>query len=264
MKIGLTKAQKARRRKFIGGSDARIIASGDQEAILRLWKEKRGEAEPEDLSDVLPVMMGSFTEPFNIHWFEKQTGKKVSRQGEQMVCPNYAFMGCTLDGFIEEELALLECKHCSGFEEMAVISARYAPQIQHALFVLDRQVAYLSVFFGSHRWGMAKFDADPFYQAALVEQEEKFWIAVKTGETPPGIILPPPPMPLEDMRTVDMTGSNEWADLAGTWLENRPAAKRFDEAASGLKALVSSDVREASGHGVKITRTKRGLSIKEG
>ena len=38
------------RRTFVGGSDARIIMGNDEEALLRLWREKRGEAEPEDLS----------------------------------------------------------------------------------------------------------------------------------------------------------------------------------------------------------------------
>jgi predicted phage-related endonuclease len=35
---------------IIGGSDARIIMGDDEAALLRLWREKRGEAEPEDLS----------------------------------------------------------------------------------------------------------------------------------------------------------------------------------------------------------------------
>ena len=38
------------RRSFIGGSDARIIMGDDEAALLCLWREKRGEAEPEDLS----------------------------------------------------------------------------------------------------------------------------------------------------------------------------------------------------------------------
>ena len=41
------------RRHFIGGSDARIIMGDDEAALLRLWREKRGEVEPEDLSDNL-------------------------------------------------------------------------------------------------------------------------------------------------------------------------------------------------------------------
>ena len=37
-------------RSFIGGSDARIIMGDDEAALIRLWREKRSEIEPEDLS----------------------------------------------------------------------------------------------------------------------------------------------------------------------------------------------------------------------
>ncbi len=40
----------ADRRYFIGGSDARVIMGNDEAALIRLWREKRGEVEPEDLS----------------------------------------------------------------------------------------------------------------------------------------------------------------------------------------------------------------------
>ncbi len=33
---------------FIGGSDARIIMGNDEDALVRLWREKRSEAEPPD------------------------------------------------------------------------------------------------------------------------------------------------------------------------------------------------------------------------
>jgi predicted phage-related endonuclease len=32
------------RRSFVGGSDARIIMGADEAALMRLWREKRGEA----------------------------------------------------------------------------------------------------------------------------------------------------------------------------------------------------------------------------
>ena len=46
------------RRAFIGGSDARVVMGGDEAALLRLWREKRGVAEPEDLSGNLLVQLG--------------------------------------------------------------------------------------------------------------------------------------------------------------------------------------------------------------
>jgi predicted phage-related endonuclease len=59
---------------YIGGSDARIIMGADEAALLRLWREKRGEAEPEDLSGNLIVQLGVVTEDLNRHWFERNTG----------------------------------------------------------------------------------------------------------------------------------------------------------------------------------------------
>jgi len=53
MKEVMWKKPSKDRRYFIGGSDVRIIV-GDDEAALRLWREKRGEIEPQDLSSNLP------------------------------------------------------------------------------------------------------------------------------------------------------------------------------------------------------------------
>jgi hypothetical protein len=53
----------ADRRAFIGGSDARVIMGDDEAALLRLWREKRGEAEAEDLSGNLIVQLGVVTNP---------------------------------------------------------------------------------------------------------------------------------------------------------------------------------------------------------
>ena len=47
------------RRAFIGGSDARIVMGDDKAALLRLWREKRDEVEPEDLSGDLLVQLGT-------------------------------------------------------------------------------------------------------------------------------------------------------------------------------------------------------------
>jgi predicted phage-related endonuclease len=66
------------RRQFIGGSDARIIMNPDEAALIRLWKEKRGEAEPEDLSDNLVVQLGVATEALNRTWYERNTGRVIT------------------------------------------------------------------------------------------------------------------------------------------------------------------------------------------
>jgi predicted phage-related endonuclease len=65
----------AKSRYFVGGSDARIIMGEDERALVRLWREKRGEAEPEDLSGNLIVQLGVVTEELNRRWYEANTGR---------------------------------------------------------------------------------------------------------------------------------------------------------------------------------------------
>ena len=50
----------------------------DEAALIRLWHEKRGEIEPEDLSGNLIVQLGVATESLNRVWFERNTRQTLS------------------------------------------------------------------------------------------------------------------------------------------------------------------------------------------
>jgi predicted phage-related endonuclease len=89
------------RRSFIGGSDARIIMGNDEEALLRLWREKRGEVEREDLSGNLIVQLGVATEALNRRWYEANTGQAITDIQRQVRHPTVRWMGATLDGLVE-------------------------------------------------------------------------------------------------------------------------------------------------------------------
>src|SRR6266852_5887151 len=86
------------RRHFVGGSDARIIMGGDEGALLHLWREKRGEIEPEDLSGNLIVQLGVVTENLNRHWYKRNTGQAIKDVQRQVKHPVIKWMAATLDG----------------------------------------------------------------------------------------------------------------------------------------------------------------------
>lgn len=65
------------RRHFIGGSDARVIIGEDQGALERLWREKRGEIEWQDLSVNLIVQFRTVTEVLNRAWYQRASGHAV-------------------------------------------------------------------------------------------------------------------------------------------------------------------------------------------
>src|SRR3954469_5303736 len=101
-----------RRRTYIGGSDARVIMGEDEGALLRLWREKRGEQEPKDLSDNLIVQLGSATEELNRLWYERNSGNVVTQVQRQGRHPVNRWMGATLDGMVEAKGAVFEASSC--------------------------------------------------------------------------------------------------------------------------------------------------------
>src|SRR5262249_34004880 len=98
------------RSSFIGGLDARIIMGADEAALVRLLQEKRGEAEPEDLSGNLIVQLGSATEELNRSWYERNTGRRVRDVQRRVRHSAIAWMVATLDGIVEGTEAVFESK----------------------------------------------------------------------------------------------------------------------------------------------------------
>src|SRR5262249_57920525 len=98
------------RRSFIGGSDARIIMGNDEAALVRLWREKRGEAEPDDLSGNLVVQLGSATEELNRSWYERNTGRRVRDVQRHVRHSAISWMGATLDRIVDGVDAVFEAK----------------------------------------------------------------------------------------------------------------------------------------------------------
>jgi predicted phage-related endonuclease len=254
-----TAGAKACRRHFIGGSDARIIMGEDEGALVHLWKQKRGEAEPADLSGDLLVQLGAVTEPLNRHWYEKNTGQVVTEVQRQVFHPVHRWMAATLDGRVEATGAVFEAKFMLpwNFSEEAA-AEKHMAQLQHNMWVTASRTAVLSIITGGGKWTEICIPADPLYQHLLLTAERKFWRCVQSGEPPRLFGIEPPRPRIEAVRTVDMSGSNAWAEFANLYRLTRPAALDHDRAKTELKALVPEDAREAAGHGVRAKRSKSG------
>ncbi len=247
------------RRDFIGGSDARVIMGQDEAALLRLWREKRGELEPLDLSGNLIVQLGVVTEPLNRHWFERNTGQSLKDIQRRIRHPVIRWMAATLDGVIAETGAVFEAKFMlpwSFSEEGA--AEKYMPQLQHNMWVTNVKVAVLSIITGGGKWVEITIPADSLYQHLLLTAEKKFWRCVETGEPPRLFGVEPPRARIEAVRTVDMSASNSWAEFAGIFLRTRDAFGEHERAKRELKALLPEDAREGIGHGIRARRSKNG------
>ena len=247
------------RRRFIGGSDARIIMGEDEAALLQLWREKRGEAEPEDLSDNLIVQLGAVTENLNRRWYEANSGQTVVDVQQHVRHPGLRWMAATLDGRVEASGAVFEAKFMLpwSFSEEAA-AKKYMPQLQHNMWVAAARAAVLSVITGGGKWVEIKTHADPLYQHLIVTAERKFWRCVESGETPTLFGVEPPKPRIEAVRIVDMSSSNAWAEFAAIFSRTRPAYLEHEHVKAELKSLVPEDAQQAIGHGVRAKRSKSG------
>jgi predicted phage-related endonuclease len=247
------------RRFFIGGSDARIIMGSDETALIRLWREKRGESEPEDLSSNLIVQLGKATEELNVCWYERNTGQRVIDRQRLVKHSAISFMAATLDGVVEGTAAIFEAKFMlpwSFSEEWA--AEKYMAQVQHNMWVTHLRTSVLSVITGGGKWVEIAIPMDPLYLSVLVSAEKKFWRCVQSGE-PPHLINAEAPRPrLEIVRIVDMSSSNSWAEFAVLFCNTRDAFLDHERARSELKALMPEDAKEAIGHGVRAKRSRSG------
>jgi hypothetical protein len=261
--IGLTEAQVSQRESGIGGSDSNIILSSNKERIVGLWHEKRGVRAPVDLTNNLPVMLGSWTEAFNRLWFEKITGKRVDELHLAITCNINPWRRCTLDGYLTESAAIWEAKHTNAFTTSDDVLERYMPQLQHNMAVAKVDRAILSVIFGNHKFEFFEVASDWIYQIELLQAEADFWDCVVTGREPVPAVPPTPPKPV-GVREVCLESNNRWAAAAADWCLHRQAAKLHASAANQLKELVEPDVARAFGHGVEAKRSKAGsITIRE-
>jgi predicted phage-related endonuclease len=247
------------RRSFLGGSDARIIMGTDEPALVRLWREKRGEAEPPDYSGNLLVQLGLATEAINLRWYERTTGEVIKDVQSWVRHPVIRWMAATLDGVVESTGAVFEAKFMLPwwFSEEAA-AQKHMPQIQHNMWVTNARAAVLSIITGGAKWLEIKISADPLYQHLLLTAEKKFWRCVESGEPPRLFGADPPRARVEAVRIVDMSSSNAWAEFSNVFRRTREAYLEHENAKVQLKELMPEDAKEAIGHGIRAKRSKSG------
>jgi predicted phage-related endonuclease len=247
------------RRSFIGGSDARIIMGNDEAALVRLWREKRGEADPLDLSSNLIVQLGTATEELNRTWYERNTGRSIGDVQRRVQHSTISWMVATLDGIVEGSGAVFEAKFMLpwSFSEEAA-AEKYMAQVQHNMWVTHLRSAVLSIITGGGKWVEMTIPMDPLYLSVLVSAEKKFWRCVQSGEPPHLINVQPPRPRMEAIRIVDMSSSNSWAEFADLFRNTRQAFLEHERAKSELKSLMPEDAKEAVGHGVRAKRSRSG------
>ena len=177
------------RRKYIGGSDIAVIMNMSRwKTPLKLWLEKTGEVEPDDLSAVEAVQLGTELEEFVAQKFSQVTGKQVRKQPKMYVHKDYPFMVAHVDRLITGSDELLECKTCSAFKkdewEADRIPQEYILQVMWYLGITGRKKGYIACLIGGQSFVQKEIEFDQQLFDVMVEKAKEFWDKVQNNEPP--------------------------------------------------------------------------------
>lgn len=262
--MALTDAQKLARAGKLTASRVAPLMTGDKAKIMAVWRELCGDPtyEEEDLDDVWAVQLGSTTENLNLDWYERKTGRALTRRGEVVVHPQYDWAAATLDGFDAYLPAVVECKHVSGFEKFDTVLQRYQPQIHWQMEVTGTSKCVFSVIEGGRQPRVEIVDLDRNYIDELMARANNLMVHVR-NMTPPVEMEPVELKRITRVKDYNMTGNNQWAAAANDWSSHQKAAKLFKSAEETLKGLVPNDAATVAGYGIVAKRDKANrVSIK--
>jgi len=178
----------------VGGSDAPTILGLDEyKTALELYLEKRGELEPNDLSDNMAVRAGQIYEAPTAEWWSELEGKKIRRVNKTVYHPDNHHIYAHVDRRIVGERAGLEVKFRHG-----AMASKYGPdgtdqvldtdivQCQHYMSVFDWTHMYMAVHLGGGDLRRFIIPRDQPLIDAIFEEESLFMLGVTAG-TPPAL-----------------------------------------------------------------------------
>jgi len=255
--MALTESQKIARSGKLTGSRISCLMTGDKEKILELWRDLCGDplyAEP-DLNDIWAVRLGEITEPLNLEFYERVTGRVLTRRGEVIVHPDYQWAAATLDAFDAFIPGPVEAKCVGGFEKFEIVVQRYMPQVHWQMECTQSKRCALSVIEGARKPRIEIIEYDKEYADELMARALRFMEHV-WNMTEPVVMEPRALERVSALKDYNMVGNNHWAAWANEWLANRDAATRFDEAEKALRGQIPNDARLCTGYGLVAKRDR--------
>ena len=175
------------RQKSIGGSDASaIIGLNSYRSAYTVWADKLGKIPPKEDNEAM--RLGRDLEDYVVKRFTEATGKKVKRENNIIINPNYPFAHANVDRLVVGEDAGLECKTTSVLNLKKFKNGEYPPtyyvQCVHYMMVTGAKRWYLAVLILGQGFKWFVIERDEEEIKALAKSEADFWELVKK-QTPP-------------------------------------------------------------------------------
>ena len=176
------------RKERIGGSEAgAIIGLSEYATAVSVWADKKGITPAK--ADNEAMRQGRDLEQYVADRFTEATGKKVRRENNILVNPDYPFAHANVDRVIIGEDALLECKTTSVLNTKLFRGTefpdKYYAQCVHYLAVTGCRKIYLAVLILGNDFKVYELERDEAEIASLMAAEKEFYGYLQSDEIPP-------------------------------------------------------------------------------
>ena len=176
------------RRHSIGGSDAASIVGMNQySSPYAVWADKMGKLPPKEDNEAM--RLGRDLEEYVGKRFCEETGKKLRRENNIIINPDFPFAHANVDRMVIGEDAGFEAKTTTVLNlkkfKNGEYPANYYCQCMHYMAITGCQRWYLGVLIlgVEFKWFVIERDEDEI--AALMHREAEFWRFVEEGLPPP-------------------------------------------------------------------------------
>lgn len=175
------------RQKSIGGSDAASILGLNQyTSPYSVWAEKLGKLPPKEDNEAM--RQGRDLEFYVAERFCEATGKKVRRENNILINPDYPYAHANVDRMVVGEDAGLECKTTSSLNlknfKNGAFPDNYYVQCVHYMMVTGCKRWYLAVLVLNRDFLTFEIERDEEEIEALARSEEEFWKLVESKTAP--------------------------------------------------------------------------------
>lgn len=224
-----------RRSRGLGSSDAAAaLGLNIHKSPFRLWQEKTGAVEPDNLDGNEAVELGVLLEPVVAELFQRRTGKTLHHVNQTIEHPRLPWMVCNIDRRVVGEPALAEIKTAGHWAAQSdewgevgtdEIPFKYAVQVHHQLACLPKyEVGYVPLLVAGQKFKLYAVKRDEQVIAMLERMLGAFWKNVVDG-------VPPMPTTLEQAK-------ERWPQSIAQEIEATPEVLEAVEALAEAKAAI--------------------------
>ena len=247
-------------------SQAPIICNGKPAQIYALWEERIGQKAPPDLSESLPVYLGTILEQPMLDWMQRKSGNEITERQRYVEHPTLPHISATLDGYRAVHDAIVEFKVPGPFRKRSEILTWYQPQLIVQMGCRQCNNGVLAILQGHEHILELEIVRNEEYEREVWERVTAFQICCETW-SPPSTM--PPLVAPELWRNVDLTVEQpNWGpDMINRllqWSETREAARLHDQSKKDIKELLPEDVGLVTYGDFSVRKAKnRAVTVRE-